>query len=142
MRSQEDRVHSLWTLLGTDFPFHVVLSFLYLQISPTMDTKLIIASLNVRGMNNPVKRSIAYSWMRRQNIDILRLQETYLQEPDPSWSNEFPDTEMYHSFGTKHSRGVSVMVQCPDLTVTLVTSESNGRIVTIYVQLYLLFPFT
>ena len=100
-----------------------------------MDTKLIIASLNFRGMNNPVKRSTVYSWMRRQYIDILRLQETYLQELDPSWSNEFPDTEMYHSFGTKHSRGVSVMVQCPDLTATLVASDSNGRFVTIYVQL-------
>ena len=105
-----------------------------------MDTKLIIASLNVQGMNNPVKGSIVYSWMRRQHIDILCLQETYLQEPDPSWTNEFPDTEMYHSFGTKHSRGVSVMVQCPDLTVTLVTSDSNGRVVTIYVQLSS-FPF-
>ena len=96
-----------------------------------MDTKLINASLNVRRMNNPVKRSTVYSCIRRQHIDVLCLQETYLQEPDPSWSNEFPDTEMYHKTLTWRFRYGSMS----DLTATLVTSDSNGRFVTIYVQL-------
>ena len=41
-----------------------------------MDTRLKIASLNVRGMNNPIKRSAIHDWMCREDIDILCLQET------------------------------------------------------------------
>ena len=93
-----------------------------------MDPSLKIASLNVRGMNSAIKRLAVYDWTRRQNIDILCLQETFIAEPDSTWSHEFPNYKIYHSFGSNHSRGVSVLVkENHDLTSTIQEVDLDGR---------------
>ena len=44
------------------------------------NTQLIIATLNVNGMNSPIKRKLKAEWIRIQNPTICYLQETLMRQ--------------------------------------------------------------
>jgi exonuclease III len=76
---------------------------------PRPPLNLHIVSKNVRGINNPKKRSI-FSWVRKQNADIALLQEVYSsKENENKWKNEWGGQVVY-AHGTKHSRGTIVLI--------------------------------
>ena len=49
-----------------------------------------IATLNVQGMTNRMKRQQIADWMIRKNIDILCLQETYATAENSTSQLQFP----------------------------------------------------
>ena len=100
-----------------------------------MANNLVISTLNVRGINDPLKRHILCSWMKTNHVDILALQETYLAQTPSDWSTQFPGYDSFHSFGTNHSRDVSFIVKRhPDITSTLIRSDPSGRSVTVLIR--------
>ncbi len=70
-----------------------------------------IASINVRGLNNEIKRSRLFTWLKDKKIDIACLQETFCVE---NFKNEFKkgyDGLVYHGYtDSSHSRGVCIMI--------------------------------
>ena len=42
-----------------------------------IDYDLSIGSLNIRGINNDIKRNAVFKWAKLKNFDILFLQECY-----------------------------------------------------------------
>ena len=100
-----------------------------------MANNLVISTLNVRGINDPCKRHSLCSWMKTNRVDILALQETYLAQTPSDWSTQFPSYDSFHSFGTNHSREVSIKVKRhPDIKSTLIRSDSRGRSVTVLIR--------
>lgn len=68
--------------------------------------KLKVASLNVQGLRNPKKRNTLFRQFKKNKLDIIALQETYLLIEDKhliekAWDGPFHITE-----GTKHSKGL------------------------------------
>ena len=100
-----------------------------------MANNLVISTLDVKGVNGPRKRHILCSWMKTNHVDILALQETYLAQTPSDWSTQFPGYDSFHSFGTNHFRGVSIIVKRhPDINSTLIRSDSSGRSVTVLIR--------
>ena len=79
-------------LTGLDFCFIYLYIYIYIYIfhfnycyvyvNVEMMTRLKIATLNVRGMNQDLKRKSLFKWANNQHIDILCLQETVLTKPN------------------------------------------------------------
>ena len=52
-----------------------------------------IASLNVNGMQNPIKRNRIFKHFKNTNIDIICLQETHIEQKDFALTkSEWKDT--------------------------------------------------
>ena len=62
-----------------------------------------IATLNVQGMTNRMKRQQIADWMIRENIDILCLQETYATAENSNWQLQSPKQFIFHAYGTNNS---------------------------------------
>ena len=55
-------------------------------------------SLNVRGLNDNKKRRKIFSWCKKQNTDIVFLQETYsTAEVENIWTNEWATKLFFHT---------------------------------------------
>ena len=69
------------------------------------DLTLNILTLNVRGLKNPKKRRALFFRLKKENYDIIGLQETLLKDADKNiifreWGPKF-----YISGGTNKSKG-------------------------------------
>ena len=60
-------------------------------------TRLKIATLNVRGMNQDLKQKSLFKWAHNQHIDILCLQETFLTKSNVTKLNEDWDGKVFHA---------------------------------------------
>ena len=87
-------------------------------------------SLNVRGLNKPLKRRKAFRLFHKQNVDVIFLQETFSSVTNIQvWENEWGG-KLYSNHGTNHSRGVAVLFNPKlDFTVESYTRDRNGRII-------------
>lgn len=73
--------------------------------------KIRVASFNVNGILNPIKRSKILTKMRKEKIDIVYLQETHLSDLEHQKLNKFGYTKVYYSsYGGKHKRGVAILI--------------------------------
>ena len=69
------------------------------------------ATLNVQGLRDSQKRSRFLQWINQQRINILMIQETHFTTDIVSKVNlEFEKFNLYHSLGSNHSRGCSVII--------------------------------
>ena len=49
-----------------------------------------LLSLNVRGLNNTIKRKHVFNWLKKQNADIFFLQEVHsTQKVEGEWKTEW-----------------------------------------------------
>lgn len=88
-----------------------------------------VLSLNVRGLNNPVKRISTLDFLRRKRINIAFLQETHLVKRDTDrMSNRFFRVLACSSVSNK-SEGVAMICQ-RNLRLKLLDTwaDSKGRI--------------
>ena len=70
-----------------------------------------IGSLNVRGINKHSKRISIFNWIRRQQFDLMFLQETFSSKDEESlWQSEWEGKTVW-AHGSKHSRGVGILVK-------------------------------
>ena len=68
-------------------------------------------SLNVRGIRSSTKRKALFLWLKKQNADIIFLQETYsTEEIEAIWKTQFKG-KMIYSHGTNHSCGVMIFIK-------------------------------
>ena len=95
------------------------------------DTDFIMGSLNVRGINNKIKRRGVFEWATCKDIDILMLQECYCSKSNVTeWSDEWKGKFIF-SHGSKHSRGTIVLFRKGfdmEIVTRIVTRIYNSKI--------------
>ncbi len=75
------------------------------------DFKLKIATLNVRGLRNNIKRKSVLRWAKDHKIDILCLQETYCTDELVNTFNKDWNGKVFHTTSNSpHSRGVTTLI--------------------------------
>ena len=104
----------------------------------TVDTVDInIATLNVRGLNRKDKRSIVYSWIKKNSYDICFLQETFCTLQNSAKFKRGWNGEQCHSYtNSTHSRGVAILLN-KNLDYNVVSShcDTDGRISLVNLQI-------
>ena len=71
-----------------------------------------VVSINVRGLNDKVKRKTCFSWIKEKKIDIAFLQETFCIETfKNTFDNDFRGKVFHGVTDSTHSRGVCIMVR-------------------------------
>ena len=90
--------------------------------------KVNIGCLNVRGLNNRLKRKRIFGSLKRQKIDICFLQETHSDVTNSAtWAGEWGGKILY-SHGTSKARGVATLISPKlDLKVDDHTNDDQGR---------------
>lgn len=70
-----------------------------------------IISLNVNGLNNPIKRSKVISKLKREKSQIIFLQETHLSPSEHDKLKKYGYRQtFYSSFRKFNKRGVSILI--------------------------------
>jgi len=96
-----------------------------------------LISFNCRGIRSYNKRLKILTWLKKKKTDICLLQETYLTKDiihtiDKQWGGK-----TIHSFGTNHSRGVSILFDSK-LPVEILEqkSDTEGRKMVVNFKVY------
>lgn len=89
-------------------------------------------------MNDPLKRSIISSCLRKFHPAIIGLQETHLLGDTVGCLQYAWVGKSYHSTHSAYSRGVSVLIQSAGLPGDRLDSGRSGRFIFIYCKLYTL----
>ena len=96
-----------------------------------------IASLNVNGIRDNVKRTTIFHWLKSQKYDVCMLQETHCntQQDVTLWSKEW-NGKAFWSLGTNMSKGVVFLIK-PGLDLDIVKEEKDneGRYIHIDVKI-------
>lgn len=75
-----------------------------------MEDSVKILSLNVNGLNNPIKRQKLMSKLRKEKAQIVYLQETHLTNEESEKLKKFGFRTAYSCFKKKGKRGVSILI--------------------------------
>ena len=89
-------------------------------------------SLNIRGINEAIKRRKLFRWLHNGKYDVIFLQETYSDKTiENVWRAEWGGN-IFYSHGSKHSRGVMTLMR-PTVKVENIstTCDRNGRVVIV-----------
>ena len=89
---------------------------------------LSIASLNVNGLRNDLKRNVLFDYLYRRKISLIFLQETHSEPNDePEWCKQWQG-KMYFSHGNRQSRGVAILTSDKvSLNITNIVTDDEGR---------------
>ena len=95
-----------------------------------------VLSLNVRGINYNKKRRKLFLWLRKQDTDIVFLQETHITcESERIWTNEWGG-EIVFSHGTNQSRSVAILFQKNfEYNIEKTHTDSEGRFVELAIKI-------
>ena len=67
-----------------------------------------IITVNIRGLNNDVKRTSFFEWLKLKSVDICFVQESYsTAKIEQVWRNEWGG-KIEFSHGTNRSRGCAI----------------------------------
>ena len=89
---------------------------------------LSIASINVNGLRNNLKRNVIFEFLCRNKFSLIFLQETHSEENDePVWSKEWQG-KMHFSHGNRQSRGVAILtLEKSGLCIDNISRDKEGR---------------
>ena len=76
----------------------------------TLNSYLSIVTLNVNGLNNPIKRHRVSDWIKKQDPSISCLQETHLRPKDTYILKIKGWRTIYHSNGPQKKAGVAILI--------------------------------
>jgi len=100
-------------------------------------SKIRLISLNVRGINDAHKRDKLFSWFRKQNADIILMQEVHCTKKSVgklrySWGGK----SFFSLSNSAHSRGVGILLK-KDLPAIIIDyhSDDNGRQIILNIKL-------
>lgn len=101
----------------------------------TMVDQLAITSLNVRGLNETMKRRKIFGLLHRQKADIVLLQETHsVKKIQKIWRNEWGG-QIYFSHYNSRSRGVAIMFRKElDFKVHDKFIGPDGRVIILQIE--------
>ena len=75
----------------------------------TLNTYISIVTLNVNGLNDPIKRCKVSDWIKKEDPSICCLQEIHFR-PKDSYSLKMKDWRtIYHSNGPQKKAGVAIL---------------------------------
>ena len=98
--------------------------------------KLKIASWNVRGWGDPIKKAAVFSMLKGHGVELICLQETHLTKETKLKLVNRKYQHQYHSVHSSYSRGVSIMVKkgvsfaCKELKI-----DEVGRYIFLHCQI-------
>ena len=96
---------------------------------------LVFLSLNVRGLSNARKRRAIFTWCKKQNADVVFLQETHsTKSTENMWNKSWGGDAIYFSHGKSNARGTCILIR-PSLNADIVkqVTDSSGRLVLLKV---------
>ena len=94
--------------------------------------KVGIASLNINGLQNPIKRNNIFKHFKNTNIDIICLQETHIVTTDFSLTKSEWNGPLYWNPGTNVSCGVGILLNPHKKFEVLQTlQDQTGRILNL-----------
>lgn len=98
----------------------------------TQKPKFTLNSLNVRGLNNRVKRKTIFQWFKEQHSGITFLQETHSTDKDEKrWKAEWGN-EIIFSHGTGSRCGVALLIDLKnEYHINDIKRDDDGRLVMI-----------
>ena len=67
-------------------------------------------SLNVRGLRQRKKRYNLFQWLKKENYDVVALQETYVLEKDIEYWSKLWGGQFYATPGSAHSKGNILLI--------------------------------
>uniref|UniRef100_A0A668SST9 exodeoxyribonuclease III n=1 Tax=Oreochromis aureus TaxID=47969 RepID=A0A668SST9_OREAU len=95
-----------------------------------------IASWNVKGLNNGIKRKKILTYLKLSRVDIAFIQEKHLCKSEALKLKRSWVGKVFSSPGTGKSRGVSALIhKAVSFTETKVITDKEGRFVLVYGQL-------
>ena len=69
-----------------------------------------VGTLNVRGLNNKLKRRALFNYLRRHKVDIACLQETYIKSDTIHDITREWRGQVFHRHGTSRSNGLLILI--------------------------------
>ena len=98
-----------------------------------INSKIHLMSLNVRGLNNDLKRKKIFLWMERQQADIVLMQETYCTKSNvDKIEKDWKGRCLFGLTNSVHSRGVAVLIRdACDIEVIDHHVKDDGRIILV-----------
>ena len=96
------------------------------KVGQEYDFKL--GSLNVRGLNDDIKRISIFNFVQNNNFDICFIQESYSHlECENKWREEWGGVIIF-SHGSVHSKGALILIKPNfDITINSEVNDENGR---------------
>ena len=97
-----------------------------------LGTYISIITLNVNGLNAPLKRHRLAEWIKKQDPNMCCLQETHCRPKDTyrlkvrGWKN------IFHSNGKRKKAGVAILISDKiDLKIKKITRDKEGHYIMI-----------
>ena len=75
-----------------------------------VNTYLSIVTLNVNGLNTPIKRHRVADWIKKQKSSIRCIQETHLRARDTYRWKVRGWEKIFHDNGTDRKAGVTILI--------------------------------
>ena len=99
-----------------------------------INTYLSIITLNVNGLNVPIKRHRVADWIKKQKPSICCLQETHLRAKDTYRLKVRGWEKIFHANGQDRKAGVAILISDKiDFKMKAIKKEKEGH--------YLMDPF-
>lgn len=94
----------------------------------SINTYLSIITLNVNGLNAPIKRHRVAEWIKRQDPSICCLQETHLEPKDASRLKVKGWRTIFHANGPQKKAGVAILISDKlDFKLKTVVRDTEGH---------------
>ena len=89
-----------------------------------------VGTLNVRGLNNKPKRGVLFDYLRRHEINIAYLQETYIKSDTIYDIKREWRGEVFHRHGTSRSNGLVILIGAKLMNEkTALVKETDGILI-------------
>jgi exonuclease III len=106
---------------------------------PTLTTKIkgsnnyfSLISLNINGLNSPVKRHRLTDWLHKQDPTFCYLQETHLREKDRHYLRVKGWKTIFQSNGLKKQAGVAILISNKiDFQPKVIKKDKEGHFILI-----------
>jgi exonuclease III len=95
-------------------------------------TYLPILTLNVNGLNSPIKRHRLTNWIKKEDPTICCLQETHLIDRNKHWLGVKGWKKIYQANGPPRQAGIAIVaLDKLDFKLTLVKRDKEGHFILI-----------
>jgi exonuclease III len=110
----------------------------------TLTTKIIgsnnyfsLKSLNIKGLNYPIKRHTLTDWLHKEDPTFSCLQETYLREKDRHYLRVKGWKTIFQANSLKEQAGVAILISIKiDFQPKVIKKDEKGHFIVIKVKIF------